>query len=138
MPDAETIVCPAGHSETFTLGPASTTLLYVPWRIDAHGKPLPRYDPNVTTQVYFCDVCGAQFSRSWQNGKLLSATGRSPDAEPEPEPTMTTAGRPVGPRSPSAGDVVSPPPYCPHLSTITLKDGRTVCSDCCALIEKGG
>jgi len=67
------LVCPNGHSETFKAEGISKTLMGGAYtRVDNRGKVIETHDPNVETHYYRCDVCGARFTRRWQNGAMLA------------------------------------------------------------------
>lgn len=67
----EKLICPNGHSETFRRGIGTTTLMAWTDHVDAYGKLVSNNDPNITTQEYTCDICGASFKKSWRYGKEL-------------------------------------------------------------------
>lgn len=66
------IVCPKGHSETFSVGMSVSTAMYWQPRVDANGRVVNRNeDMNTTSTEYTCDVCGLPFVVAIQGGKQL-------------------------------------------------------------------
>ena len=81
------LVCPNGHSETFTTEGARQTLMGGSYtRVNNMGEVVETHDPNILTQSYRCDVCGAYFRKRWQDGALLPDAEEFPPSRPKVAP----------------------------------------------------